>query len=99
MKWLPDKWVIIGVVLAVVGIVISVYYGRRALKPSKKVLRWNYESVSLLAGAGTALGDMVEVRVNGEPIRRPHLLTLHLTNSGKRDIDSPSFDSERPIFF
>ncbi|WP_163513568.1 hypothetical protein [Fodinicola acaciae] len=98
MTW-ADISLVLGIVLAVAGIAATVIYGRRALRPPQRQLRWSYESTRLFALQHVGLGRRIRVSVGDKEVRDPHLLLLTLSNVGRRDVDTDAFDKERPIVF
>lgn len=88
-----------GIVLAVLGIVISIYYGRKALYPAGLEIQWFVETSRLIPDDIDAHMAEVEVRINDRAIANPHFTRLSLKNCGKRDVESTMFDQGRPIVF
>jgi hypothetical protein len=96
---LADRLGIAALAAAVVGIAISVYYGRRALRPAKRKLRWNLSADRLFSQGNEDWRSVIEVRVLNERVSNPYFATLTLTNFGREDISSVLFDQDRPIEF
>jgi len=90
---------IAGIAVAIVGIGVAVFYGRRALRPPKRLIQWHYEATPLISGDHAQYHDAIEVRVLGQRVSDPYLGKLIVENSGRHDIDSNSFDQGRSIRF
>src|SRR2546423_5430527 len=70
-------------IAAIIGIGISVYYGRKALRPVKRKLRWHFSADPLFPHGQQDFGRAIEVRVNDHRIHDAHLATLTLDNVGR----------------
>lgn len=88
-----------GLTLAVLGIVMSIYYGRRALGQSKRELRWSTEAIPLLSSDVESYRSVVRIIIKGRDMINPYLIRLQIKNTGKVDIESTMFDQGRPLVF
>jgi hypothetical protein len=96
---LADQLGIAALVVALVGIAVAVYYGRRALRPPKRKLRWNFSADPLFLPHNEDWRSVIDIRVFNERVRNPYFATLTLSNIGQEDISSAHFDQGRPIEF
>ena len=94
-----DALGVAGVVVAIIGIAVAAYYGRRAVNPPKRLMQWSYESTPLISGYDDSFRDAIEVQVFGRKVRNPYVGKLIIENVGRHDIDSNSFDQGRPVQF
>lgn len=90
---------IAGLVLAILGIVISIYYGRKALYPIELELQWYAEWSALIPDDVETNSATLELRVDGQIVGNPYFARLSLKNCGKRAIESSMFDQGRPLQF
>ena len=90
---------ICGLALAVLGIAISIYYGRRALSQGKRELRWSVEAIPLLSSDVESYRSVVRVMIGERKLNHPHVVRLRITNTGKLDVESTMFDQGRPLVF
>lgn len=88
-----------GIVVALIGVAVAAFYGRRALNPPNRLIQWHSEATPLMAQPDAQFRGAVEVRVLGQRVNDPYLGRLVVENAGRHDIDSSSFDQERPIRF
>jgi hypothetical protein len=89
----------VGTTLAIIGIVATIIYGRKALVQNKRGLEWGFEAFPLLQLTGEAYHDAIEVRIHDQKVNDPHLVRLEIRNTGKADLESRMFDQNRPIQF
>jgi len=94
-----DVFGMFGLILAIAGIVISIYYGRKSLLQRLREIRWSAESIPLLSQDIEPFRSKIEVLVGGYHVPNPHLVRLCIKNIGKLDLESRMFDKDRPIIF
>ena len=90
---------ICGVILAIIGITISIYYGRGALSRDKRELVWSAETIRLLSDDVESYRSVVRVEIGEHAVTNPYLTRLRIKNVGKLDIESTMFDQGRPLLF
>lgn len=88
-----------GLALAVIGIAISIYYGRRSLRQDKRELTWSTEAIQLLAQDAKSYRSVIRVTINEREVDNPYLIRLRIRNTGKLDLESSMFDQGRPLVF
>jgi hypothetical protein len=96
---LANVLAIVGIVVAVLGAAVAVYYGRRALNPPKRLILWQQDATPLLSLGHDQYHGVIDIRVLGRPVENPYIGRLTVENIGRQDIDSGSFDQGRPIRF
>jgi hypothetical protein len=94
-----DLLAIVGIVLAVGGIVVAAYYGHRALNPPKRLIWWHSDATPLISGGHAQYQDIIRVEVLNRPVTDPYIGRLIVENAGSQDIDSSLFDQQRPMRF
>lgn len=93
-----DALGVVAIIVGVIGVLIAIYYGRKALRPTpKKAITWAASSTPLIA-TKTDPG-LVEVIVAGEKMAEPHYNVLSISNDGIADLESSAFDRMRPLSF
>jgi len=90
---------IIAIVAGVIGIGVAVFYGRRALRPPKRLIQWHSDATPLISRRGAQYHGVIEVSVSGQRVNDPYIGRLTVENVGQHDIESSSFDQGRPIRF
>jgi hypothetical protein len=81
-----DQVTIAGLILGVFGIVLTIIYGRRSLKPPRRRLEWTFEAIPLFSLGRATWRSTLEVKVLGRMVADPYLATLTLFNLGRVDI-------------
>jgi len=76
----------LGIVIAIVGIIISIYIQRRPKRLSYRIL----QAMSVVT-VKEKLSDKLQVLYDGEPVQDVTLVTLRIVNSGKKIIDIEDF--------
>ncbi|MFB8369805.1 hypothetical protein ACFC25_10630 [Pseudarthrobacter sp. NPDC055928] len=96
MTWGQNEWLwLIGIVIAVVGIVIGFAVARRYGTRRRRLL-FTWDAVQLMPGTGLAPG-VLQVSYSGVPVTDPYLVQITLKNIGPADIASADFDDKRNL--
>lgn len=92
-EWLRSNAELIGLAAAIAAIVAGVWgartYGNRRMKLVVDVRRARV--------VNRTIDGVVEVRVGGQVVDQPTLVTIDVLNVGPRDVASGSFDKGKPI--
>jgi hypothetical protein len=83
-----------GIILGVIGIVVTIAAARRWGNRRRKLL-FSFESAPLLPPGPN--NGLLEITYHGFPVEDPHLVTVRLQNIGPLDIPSGQFDAESPL--
>lgn len=83
---------ILGVVVAVVGIAVGVFFGRKQLSRRRLSLS---RQVTRLVNVHSEAKDRITIYFEGEQIEQAHLIEIRIKNSGNRPIREADF--ERPL--
>ncbi|MFG2489245.1 hypothetical protein ACGFSI_41740 [Streptomyces virginiae] len=99
----PTFWAA-GAVGATLGVgAVAAWATLRAARPKRQLAYW-HDTLPLIQQPtlGTLVqrriaGSGLEVRLHGQALENPRLVTIHLRNTGRSDITSAQFDGGAPI--
>lgn len=87
--WDWGAW--IGIIIGVLGIIIGIAYGEwRARRPAKGLLVWEHETTPVSIPSSSE----IEVRYQGEVVKRPFVTTIRLANRGPKEAHYVPDDSQ-----
>jgi hypothetical protein len=85
---------LVAVIVAVVGVAVTIFAARRWGNRRRKVL-FSYDSTPLLPVSDER--HLLEITYRDIPVKEPHLVTVRVANIGPSDIASQHFDAGRSL--
>lgn len=88
---------IIGIVVAVLAVFVTIWIDRKA-RPKRR-MKYTFKSIPLLADHAWTQHASVELRVDKEIVKNPHVVTIALWSASRADISSNHFNANKPLAF
>jgi hypothetical protein len=92
----PDLWQwvttheaeAIGVLIGVVGIILTIFFGAKQVRQEQKVLDWELNTDESIVGtvAAKQVTSELSVRYSGLELERPRIIVMRIINTGWREI-------------
>lgn len=89
-------WTIVSVIVAVVGVAVTVWVTLRAAYPKRR-LSYAMPVITPLLNAGQDVRHGLEVHRGGQILTDPHVLEVELVSQSRRDISNDNFNAGAPL--